>query len=454
MTGRETRALPRPPGPRGLPLLGNLPAYRRDAAQFLLRTQRDYGPVSRLAMGPYEFTLATSPTAVQRVLFHNRHNYCRGQLYRQFELVMGRGLLTMDEEEWRPHRRVMQPAFLKTALAGYFEAVRTRTLDLIRRWDDHARMGSPVNLMEECVRLASAIIMDILFSFEIDDQAQQIKTVVDESIDIMFPHGTINEMLPSWLPTPRNRRVRRNRRALLELADQVVDQSSVRGERTLDTLLTEVQSRAETRWSRTELRDEVLTIYLAGHETTATGIAWSLLATAWDGAIRARLEAEVDSVLGGAEPAYGDLEDLPYTRAVIDETLRLYPPIWLFPRDVVQEDQLDGYRVDPGTSILLSPLLSQRDPHFWPDPTTFDPTRFLERESRPVQGTYFPFGLGARQCIGNTVALMEMQTVLAMLTQRYRLDVPDLPEHGDTLVSLRPLGSTVVRVRRRDGAHR
>lgn len=447
-------ATPYPPGPRGLPWLGSLPAYRRDAAQFLMKTRNDHGPMARMSMGPYTFTLATGPAAVQHVLIHHRENYCRGQLYKQFELVMGRGLLTMDDEQWRPHRRVMQPAFLKSALSGYFDSVQARTEQLMQRWDRHAADGTPIDLVAECLRLASAVIMDVLFSFDIDDQAERVKAVVDESIDIMFPHGTINEMLPGWLPTPRNRRVRRNRASLLELADQVIDRPSGGGERTLDALLRQAKAGGELGWSRDELRDEILTIYLAGHETTATGMAWALISAAKEPIVRERLEAEVDEVLAGRALNYPDLDSMPYAKAVIDETLRLYPPIWLFPRDAVEDDVINGYRIDGGTSVLLSPLLSHRDPEVWPDPAMFDPSRFLGRAGRPVQGSYLPFGLGARQCIGNAVALVELQAVLAMITQRYRLEIlpSSMLRYGDTLISLRPMGDVLARVHRRNKA--
>lgn len=443
---------PYPPGPQGLPYLGSLPAYRRDAAQFLTRTRYEHGPMAKLRMGPYTFTLATGPAAVQHVLIKNKGNYCRGQLYKQFELVMGRGLLTMDDDEWRPHRRVMQPAFLRSALAGYFPSVRERTEQLLTRWENHALEGTPVDLVAECLRLASAVIMDVLFGFDIDDRAARIKGVVDQSIDVMFPHGTFQEMLPLWVPSPRNRRVKRNREQLLNLADDVARSPAGTGEMTLDSLLRAATQRGEDGWSRAELRDEILTIYLAGHETTATAMVWSLISVANEPPVRERLDEEVDRVVGRRPVEYGDLESLTYTKAVIDETLRLYPPIWLFPRDAVNDDIVDGYRVDAKTSVLLSPLLSHRDPEVWTNPEAFDPDRFLAGAGRPPQGSYIPFGLGARQCVGNAVALVELQAVLAMITQRYRLEIlpSSMLRYGDTLISLRPMGDVVARVHLRD----
>ncbi|MGO2748912.1 MAG: cytochrome P450 [Pseudoclavibacter sp.] len=452
---RNATAIPpsarKPPGPTGLPVLGSLLDYLKEPAGFLIATRYKHGPVSRMRMGPYEFTLATSPAATQHVLVGNHRNYRRGKLYKQFEVVTGRGLLALDENDWKPHRRVMQPAFMKAAMSGYHPHVRRQTEAMLERWRESATKGEPVELVAETLRLASSIIAAALFSFDIDDHHTRLKSVVDESIDIMFPHGTVKEMLPEWLPTARNRRIRHNRRHLRGLADEVRGSTTGQGEGKLLKLLEDAAARDDDPWDADEVRDEILTIYLAGHETTAVALCWSLLSVSGTSSVREQLEAEVDPL---REVRFEDLDALTYTDAVVSEALRLYPPIWLFPRDAVDEDAVDGHRISAGSSVLLCPLITHRDPEFWESPTVFDPSRFLPGAPPRPRGAYFPFGLGARQCVGNLMAMMELKTVVASVAREFRLELlpSSLLRYGDSVISLRPMSEVWVRLSRREGS--
>jgi len=443
-------------GPRGVPGLGSLVAYRRDPAQFLMRLRRDHGPVASMRMGPLTVTLAASPSAVRHVLVDRPDNYVRGQLYGQFREVMGSGLLVADTEQWRPHRRVMQPAFTRAAVDAYVPKVVGATARMLDRWEVHAARGEPVDLVAETLRLALGTISSALFAFDVDDRAALVKRVVDESIDVMFPHGHISEMLPGWVPTARGRRVRRNRAVLHSLVDDIVAAPRAPGDGPLLDLIEAARSPDQEPWSTAEVRDELLTVYLAGHETTAVSMLWTLVSLANNPAVREGVRAEVDAVLGGREPVPADLPNLPYTTAVVSESLRMYPPIWLYPRDAVAEDELDGWPVPAGSSVLLSPLVTHRDPELWPSPDAFDPERFLSGV-RPERGSYFPFGFGARQCIGNLMATVELQVALAMVVQRTDLGLlgGELMRYGDSVVSLRPGSPVWARPRpRASGASR
>lgn len=444
------------PGPRGTPGLGSLVPYRRDPAQFLLRLQRDHGQLSRLRMGPYTVHLATSPDAVRRVLTENQSNYVRGKLYDQFRLVMGTGLLTSDGLAWRGHRRAVQPAFAKNAIEAIIPNVVEATSEMITRWEAAERAGEPVDLVTEMMRLTLVTLSKSLFGYDISARTGLLKQVVDDSIEVMFPHGYVTEMLPTWLPTARNRLIRKNRR----IYDQVVADIRANHAETGEGVLVRLAERArdpETGepWSDREIRDELLTIYLAGHETTATAACWTLHSVATHRAVREELEGELGKVLGGADPGAGELPTLDYTRMVIEESLRLYPPIWLYPRDAVEDDVLDGYHIPGGSSLLLSPLVSHRNPAVWENPEAFDPLRFTPEavRARPRMA-YFPFGGGPRMCIGNLMAMLELKIILAMVCQRFRLEpVPgELLRYGGSLISLRPMSEMWVRLRSRGGA--
>ncbi|PDQ34295.1 MAG: hypothetical protein B5766_11645 [Candidatus Lumbricidophila eiseniae] len=314
---------PLPPGPRGLPLLGSLIDYHKGAADFLLRTRHQYGADSRIRMGPYVFTLATSPSSVYRVLVENRANYERGVLYKQFELVMGRGLLTLDDEDWKPHRRAIQPAFTRTAVASYYPFIERQAASLVERWTRAAAEGRPVELVSECLQLASAVILEASLGVRADIAGDALRRVVDESIDIMFPHGSLSEQLPEWMPTRRNRRVRQNRRRLLTFAQFILDRHDLDSDRV--DVISSIR-REHPDLSDSELRDELLTIYLAGHETTAMGLCWALTMLAQHPGMHARLSDEVNAATAADVPTMEELAGFEYADAFVAETLRLFPP--------------------------------------------------------------------------------------------------------------------------------
>lgn len=453
-TASTPESLRRAPGPRGSLATGSLLPYRRDPARYLLRLRRDYGPVARMRMGPLTVHLVTEPEAVRRVLVDNHANYLRGRLYEQFKLVMGRGLLTTDGDYWRAHRRTVQPVFARTALTAIVPNVIDATERMLARWETKARAGEPVELVTEMLELTLVTLSRSLFGYDIGALTRALKHVVDSSIDIMFPHGYVAEMLPGWLPTGRNRRVAANRQVLDRVIAAIRSEHARTGDGPLVALLEQARDPDTGEgWSDQEIRDELLTIYLAGHETTATALCWTLVSVANHRWVRRELECEVGRVLGGRIPAADDVEAMPYTRAVIEESLRMYPPIWLYPRDVVADDVLAGYHIPAGTSLLLSPLVSHRDPDVWENPEAFDPGRFADGAGRDrPRISYFPFGGGPRMCLGNLMAMLEMRLVIPMITQRFRLSlVPgELVGFGDSLISLRPTSQVWVGLRPRD----
>ncbi|MEU2873583.1 cytochrome P450 [Streptomyces olivoreticuli] len=456
-----TTALPAPttgnasaPGPKGVPVLGSLGSWRRNTAEFLLGLQRDHGEVVRMRLGPMTVHQVTSPEAVRRVLVENNGNYVRGPLYEQFGVVMGKGLLTTDGEFWRGHRRAVQPVFLKNAVTDIIPNIVRATTEMLDEWEGKAARGEPVDLMTEMLRLTLVTLSRSLFAYDIKPSSRVLKLIVDDVVEVMFRRGTASEMLPSWLPTDRQRKIARIHRVFDRIVADVRAGYARTGQGPLISLMEQAEDPTTGRpWTDRQIRDELLTIYLAGHETTAVSLFWTLLAIAEHPHVQEEVDGEIGRVLGGTLPDAQSADALAYTRMVVDESLRMHPPIWIFPRAAVGPDTLDGYGIEAGSSILLSPLVSHHNPRHWDNPMAFDPQRFTPEavKERPRMA-YFPFGAGPRQCVGNFMALLELRTIVAMINQRFRISrIPgDSLQYGSPVISLRPLRDVLVHVRSRD----
>lgn len=445
----------RAPGPSGLPLLGSLPAWKKDTAAFLQQVNREHGQVARVRLGPIDMHLVTDPTAVQRVLVDNNSNYVRGTLYEQFATVMGSGLLTTDGPRWRSHRRAVQPVFLRKAVDALAPNIVEATNDMLDNWETLSRNGESVDLLDETLRLTLDTLSRSLFNYDISPSVADLRHAVEGVIEIMFKRGTLSEMLPSVIPTKRRALVRDTRTRLHKMVEEVRARKYATGtSQLLELMDAAVDPETGQPWTAEEVRDEILTIYLAGHETTATALYWTLVSIAENPDIAAALDRELDQILGDRVPEFSDVAALDLTNRIVKESLRLYPPIWIFPRDAVDDDELGGYDISAGTSVLLSPLVAHRDERIWDNPNRFNPDRFLPAQHQQRHRmSYFPFGAGARMCIGNHLAELELALMVAMIRQRFDLDVDHSANtFGAPLISLRPLGDTRIKIRPRKSA--
>jgi cytochrome P450 len=438
------------PGPRGAPLLGSLGSWQGDTAEFLLSLQRDYGEVVRMRLGPMTVHQVTDPQAVRRILQENNANYTRGPLYAQFKLVMGKGLLTSDGPYWRSHRRAVQPLFLKNAVAAIGPNVVEATTEMLDTWEAKARVDEQVDLISDMLRLTLVTLSRSLAAYDISPSVDELKPIVDSVMEVMFKRGTLAEMLPSWLPTARNRRIDEIHRVFGRIVEEARAGHAATGKGPLiDLMESATDPVTGARWTDKEIRDELVTIYVAGYETTAVALTWTLIELANHPWAQEELDAEVEQVLGGDLPEPSTVDQLSWTGMVIDESLRLHPPVWIYPRAATEADVLGEYDVPAGSPILLSPLVSHRNPRVWADPEAFDPRRFTPESVRErPKMAYFPFGAGSRMCLGNAMALMEMRMIITMISQRFRLSlVPgNALEYGDPFISLRPRHDVLVKV--------
>jgi cytochrome P450 len=442
------------PGPRASLLMGNIEEYMRDPIAMLMRAQRDYGDVVRNRLGPYLTHLVAHPDHVRHVLQTNYGNYIRGRFYDNFKPFFGEGLLTTDGQFWLNHRRLVQPLFHRGHVQQSSRQITSSVAVMLDRWQAYSDSGQDFDVVPDMMWLTLSVLGKMIFGVDVAHLADVIAPAVQYGVAAMMPQGNVNDFLPRWLPTPHNRRIERARRTLAGVMQWVRTerQEGTGGESDLTSLLlSAADDRRKTALTPQEVEDEMMTIFLAGHETTGSGLAWSLYALATHPEIRLRLEYELSRTLDGRAPAADDLPNLPYLCMVIDECLRVFPPIWGFTRDAAADDEIGGYHIPAGSSVFVSPYVTHRHPAFWDDPETFDPERFTPAQTaaRP-RFAYFPFGGGPRQCIGLHMAKLQMQLAVAMIVQRYHFAVvPGHPIERGANVSLRPVHGIRMTLRRR-----
>ena len=458
--------LKRAPGPRRWSPFGSLPELRRDPLATLLQARAEYGDVVRFRSGIWHACLVAHPDDVKRVLQDNADNYTKGFVFDYLKTVLGRGLLTDEGESWRQQRRLVQPAFQHQRLREMTDAINASIQRMLARWRE-APAVREVDLAQEMTSLT----LDIVTNAVIGSPFASDGGAVSEAVRVAQEHINWQIMrLLTWsdrIPTPRNRRFKR---ALSTLNDAVYallderrrelaaqDESASGATRRTDllTLLIEaLDVEGSEHMTEMQLRDEVMTILLAGHETTANALVWAWHFIAANSEVAERLRAEVDAVLGGRHPCLADLAALEYTGMVFDEALRLRPPVWALFRCPLTDDALGGYRVPSFTTIILSPYLTHRHPEFWDDPERFDPERFdPSRAAGRPRYAFFPFGGGPRMCLGGEFATMEGIMALASMAQEFELEA--LPGHEvalEPLITLRPAGGLPMIVRRRKDA--
>jgi cytochrome P450 len=423
-----------------MPILGMLPAVRRDPAGVFMQAALQFGDVVYFRIGPRRGYLITNPDDVRHVLQDNARNYHKSPLYDKLRMFLGNGLLTSEDDFWLRQRRIAQPAFHRQRMAALAGVMADAARDAAARWQPLASAGRPVDVDEEMMRLTRTVVVRALLGADLGP----FTSTIDQAWTTINQH--VGESFWSLgfdtLPTPKYRRFKAARAVLRGAVNHVIAERR-RNLSNHDDLLSMLMARdEETGEAMTDeqLRVEVTTFLLAGQETTSLALTWTWYLLSQYPQARQRLEDEIDAVLGGRPPEYSDLANLPYLRMVVDESMRLYPPAWGFSRQALADDQLGGFRLPRGWLAFVIPYVLHRLPAFWPNPEQFDPERFLpERSANRPKFAYIPFGAGPRQCIGNQFALIETQLSVATFAQSYRLHLA--PGHRADpwpLITLRP----------------
>lgn len=444
-----------PPGPRGYPILGVLPQLRSDPIRTFLDAADRYGDLVHLKAGPYHGFLALDPADIKHVLQDNARNYHKSPLYERLKDGIGDGLLTSEGAFWLRQRRLVQPAFHHQRLIAMSEVMVACTQHMLERWDRIAASGETIELVEEMMALTQAIIVRTMFSTDLGATAEVVNRtwpIVNRRTGETF----WSTKLETRLPLPANRRFRRAMSELEAVVYRIIEdrRRTHRDEHDLLAMLLAARD-DETGAGMTDrqLRDEVMTMLLAGHETTSLALSWTYYLLSQHPEVEQAIADEVDRVLGNDAPTFAHCEQLTSTRQVIQESLRLYPPAWGFSRQALSDDELGGYRVPKGSLVFLIPFVIHRQPKLWPEPDRFDPDRFApERDAVRPRFAYIPFGGGPRGCIGNHFAMLEAQLIVAAIAQRYRIElVRNQKIRAEPLITLRPAPGIRARIGRRTG---
>jgi cytochrome P450 len=425
-----------------MPFVGMMLAIRRDPTGVFTRAARRFGDVVYFKIGPRRGYLITNPADIRHVLQDNARNYHKSPLYQKLRMTLGNGLLTSEDGFWLRQRRIAQPAFHRQRVAGLAGVMAQTARETADEWQAIAASGRPVDVAEEMMRVTRTVVLRALLGGDLGpftSTIDQAWVVINEHIGDSFWSLGIAERFQR----AKQRRFDEARFTLRQAVDYVINERRRHPSERGDLLSMLMDARDEDtgeRMTDEQLRVEVTTFLLAGQETTALALTWTWYLLSQHPEARQRLEHELDIVLAGRPPDYADLARLPYTRMVVDEAMRLYPPAWGFSRQALSDDTLGGFHLPGGWLAFVMPYVLHRLPAYWKDPERFDPERFSPEQSadRP-KFVYLPFGAGPRQCIGNQFALIEALLSVATLAQRYRLRlVPGHRVEPWPLVTLRP----------------
>ncbi len=428
----------RPPGPRPRFLIGNFPLFSADPLAVFACWAREFGDIFYYRAGWIDVYFLNHPDLIESVLVSQSQNFAKDRVIQNSRWFLGEGLLTSEGPGWRRQRRLCQPAFHRQRLASYGQTMAAYAEEMLAAWED----GEVRDIHQEMMQLTMRIVAKVLFGVELRQDTERVAG----ALNVLMQHTSGGRMilppLLRHLPLPALMRVKRAVRELDEIVNRIIRQRRASGLDTGDLLSMLIAARDEDGSGMTDLqlRDEIMTFLLAGHETTAVSLSWTWYLLSQHPEVAQKLREELKNVLDGRAPQLGDLPHLPYTDRVVKESMRLYPPAWSLARAVTKEVEIGGYRLREGANVVMSPWIMHRDPRFFDHPEQFNPDRWTTETALALpRFAYFPFGGGPRLCIGASFAMMEANLLLAAIAQRFELRlVPGHPVVPLPSITLRP----------------
>src|SRR5215469_1577881 len=437
-----------PPGPPPNLFRSLFGALQQNPLEYFTEIFQKYGDVVGMRIGNFRTFVVYHPDLIEEMLVNKARMYHKGRVLQANKFLFGEGLLTSEGDFWLRQRRLSQPAFHRERINAYAAVMAEYAEQMQSGW--HA--GEERDVHQEMMSLALRIVGKTLFDADVTRDAREVGETLDVLLKIAADFGK-TVLIPLWIPTPRNLRAKAGVYRIEKIIYRIIAERRASGRDTGDLLSTllEVQDEDGTRMNDRQLRDETITLFLAGHETTASTVSWTWWLLAQNPAVEKRFHEELDGVLGGRAPAMDDLPKLGYLGHVLTESLRLYPPAWGMARLAEEEHEIAGYSVRPGYGVAMAQWVVHRDARWFDAPLEFRPERWESGLAKQLpRFAYFPFGGGPRQCIGNTFALMEASIVLATIGQKFRFEL--MPGHRVSplaSITLRPKNGIRVRLKAR-----
>ena len=440
-----------PPGPKGLPLFGNVFEPRGDSIGFLTRCAREYGDIVFFRFLGVPACFVNRPDYIESVLVTQNNNFVKSKDYRAMRRVLGNGLLLSEGEFWRRQRKLIQPAFHQERIAAYADIMTGYTQRMLASWSD----GQTLDIHEAMMRLTLGIVAKTLFDADVSREAEDVDAALTVLMGKFLRQAGLALLLPAWVPLPTSQLLKRAVGRLDKVIYGIIEQRRASGQMSGDLLsvFLQVQDDEGIGMTDRQLHDEIMTLFLAGHETTANVLSWTWLLLGQNPEVEEKLFEELRRVLGGRVPTPTDLPRLSYTDTVLRESMRLYPPVWVIGRRALAPFRLGEYELPADTNVLISQLLMHRDARYFPEPERFDPDRWRGNDPRSAslpRFAYFPFGGGSRVCIGAGFGMMEAVLLLATIAQQFRIQIaPGQTVKMQPTVTLRPRSGIPVTLKRR-----
>ena len=428
-----------PPGPKGLPILGSVIPFFKDTLSFLKDTASHYGDIAYFQLGNRNIYMLNHPDDIQDVLITNNRNFSKSRALQRAKLVVGEGLLTSEGDTHLKNRRIIQPIFHNKVIPEFAETMVGFTEDYINGWKD----SSTVNIHREMMEITQQIVVKTLFDSELEDSNRLINAltyIMNQFPRFLFPYSEYLDKIP----IPSNLKCNTALETIDEALYRIIKERKSNDADRHDLLSLLIQSTEgpgnNSVFNETQVRDEVITFYIAGQETTSNALCWTWYLISQNRDVEEKIDSEIRDVLGNRLPTYKDVKDLTYIQNTVKESLRMYPPAWVVTRRAINEYEVGEYRVPAGADIYMSQYVVHYDDRFYENPDLFDPDRWdnIDENEFP-RFAYFPFGGGTRRCIGEPFAIMEAVLLIATIASKWKLKMAlDFKVEALPLITLRP----------------
>jgi cytochrome P450 len=440
-----------PPGPKGVPLFGSVFEPRGDSIGYLTRCAREFGDIVFFRFLGVPACFVNRPDYIESVLVTQNSNFVKSKDYRAMRRVLGNGLLLSEGEFWRRQRKLIQPAFHQERIAAYADIMTDHAQRMLSSWSD----GQALDIHAAMMHLTLGIVAKTLFDADVSHEAEDVDAALTVLMGKFLRQAGLALLLPAWVPLPTSQLLKRAVGRLDKVIYGIIEQRRASGQMSGDLLSVFLQAHDDEGEGMTDrqLHDEIMTLFLAGHETTANVLSWTWFLLGQNPEVEEKLNEELRRVLGGRVPTPADLPQLVYTDTVLRESMRLYPPVWVIGRRALAPFRLGEYELPADTNVLISQLILHRDARYFPEPLRFNTDRWSPSDSRTAslpRFAYFPFGGGPRVCIGAGFAMMEAVLLLATIAQQFRIQIaPGQKVKMQPTVTLRPRNGIPVTLKRR-----